>query len=149
MEEGERYGVSFSHDYFGVIPMTLERLSSGDGDAVLAVFSARTNLADVISLRVQTVDIVFRQQEGIRVPLRALRVRDETITDENGVEREVQATGVYTVVGRRAEWQPVELLYTGDTFYLVAPANPESSRRLREGDRVILSSDVFDGKVVY
>ena len=150
--EGDTYAISFSHDYFGLVDMELIRLDVPREGEALALFAARTNLSDITAIRQQSVDVVTRQVEGIRIPRRALRVRTETVStkheDGTETETEVQVTGVYIVIGTRAEWQPVEVLHTGDSFYLVAPARPEDAKRLREGDEVILSSDVHHGKVV-
>lgn len=148
LSEGRSYTVSFSHDYYGDIPMTLERIEPGDGQT-LAIFSCRTNLADTTLLRVQAVDIVVRELTGIRIPRKALRVQTESVTGEDGTVTQVNTYGVYSVVGAQAEWQAVNVLYTGDTFYLVEPVDGSSSSRLRAGDSVILTSTgLYDGKVV-
>jgi len=145
---GSRYTVSFSHDFYGDVEMTLDRIET-DGDRTMAIFSSRTNMKDTTLLRVQTVDIVTRQIEGIRVPRKALRVETREVTLENGNTVSRNSYGVYTIVGTQAEWQDVEILYTGDTFYLVRPVDTDASTRLRPGDTVILSSSgIFDGKVV-
>lgn len=101
-------------------------------------------------LRAQTVDVVVQQLEGIRVPRKALRVITETVTDEDtGATSQVNRYGVFSVVSSQAEWQEVEVLYTGDTYYLVRPVNADAARRLRAGDEIILnSSGIYDGKVV-
>lgn len=153
LTEGRTYTVSFSHDYYGDVAMTLERIETGGGQT-LAVFSARSHLADTTLLRVQTVDIVTEQVEGIRIPRKALRVQTVDVETDGGsgtdpVTVQKNVYGVYTVVGTQAEWQEVEVLYTGDTFYLVQPVNEDSAVRLRAGDEVILnSSGIYDGKVV-
>lgn len=148
--EDESYLITFSHDWFGDVDMTLEYISDKQNGKVLAVFSSRVQLADTTLLRKQTVDIVTTRLEGIRIPRKALRVITETVTDkETGKTSEVQYTGVYTVVGTQAELQKVDVLYTDDNFYLVTPVDPDSARRLRAGDEVILSSSgIYDGKVV-
>lgn len=148
LKEGRTYTVSFSHDYYGDVPMTLERIET-DGARTMAIFSARTHMKDTTLLRVQTVDIVTQQIEGIRVPRKALRVETHEVTLDNGKTVSRNSYGVYTIVGTQAEWQEVEVLYTGDTFYLVRPVDTDASVRLRAGDTVILSSSgIFDGKVV-
>ena len=145
--------MSFSDGYYDQISMTLERIELGDSQT-LAVFAARSHLADTTLLRDQTVTVVTRQIEGIRVPRKALRVETETVEsepDENGqtTTREVNHYGVYTVPRAQAEWQEVEVLYTADSYYIVRPADPEAASRLRAGDEVILnSSGVYNGKVV-
>lgn len=148
LTEGTQYTVSFSHDFYGDVPMTLERIEPGETQT-LAVFSARSHLADTTLLRVQTVDIVTDTLDGIRIPRRALRVVTEDVEQEDGSVKQENTYGVFTVVGRQAEWQEVNVLYTGDTFYLVEPVDESASSRLRVGEEVILNtSDIFDGKVV-
>lgn len=145
---GKSYTISFSHDYYGSIQMKLERIETQDGQT-MAIFSCRTKLADTTLLRIQTVDIVVEQLTGIRIPRKALRVETRSVTDENGKTSQVNTYGVYTVVGTQAEWQTVNVLYTGDTYYLVEPVNESASGRLRAGDTVILSSTgLYDGKVI-
>lgn len=148
--KGQKYLITFSHDWFGDVEMTLESISDKEDGKVLVVFSSRRQLSDTTLLRRQTVDIVTSRLEGIRVPRKALRVITETVTDkESGETYEQQYTGVYTVVGTQAELQRVEVLYTDSNFYLVTPSDPDSARRLRAGDEVILSSaGIYDGKVV-
>lgn len=148
LTEGHTYTVSFSHDYYGDIPMTLERVEPGE-DQTLAIFSTRTNLADTTLLRIQTVDVVTETQEGIRIPRGALRVITQDVEQEDGTVKQENVYGVYTVVGRQAAWQEVTVIHTGDTFYLVQPVDEEASNRLRSGSEVILNtSGLYDGKVV-
>lgn len=154
----QTYTITFSHDWFGDVEMTLEWLSDKEDGKVIALFSAHTHLADTTLLREQTVDIVTRQLEGIRVPRRALRVItetvSETVTDEKTGEEtvntyEVQYTGVFTVVGKQAELQKVNVLYTDDNFYLVEPVDASAAKRLRVGDEIVVNSTgIYDGKVV-
>ena len=148
LTEGRSYTVTFSRDYYGDVTMKLERIDVGE-DATLVVLSTRDHLADTTLLRVQSVDLTARRLEGIRIPSKALRVRTETVTREDGSTYEGNTYGVYTVVGSQAEWQTVNVLYAGDTYYLVEPADLSATRRLRAGDTVILSAaGVYDGKVV-
>lgn len=129
--EGRTYTISFSYDWFGQVDMTLEQISDPGKRAGRPAVSSRTNLADTTLLRVQTVDIVTQELQGIRIPRRALRVLTETVTDEEtGETTETQYTAVYTVVGTQAELQRVNVLYTDENFYLVEPADPDASRRL-------------------
>ena len=148
LREGRTYTLNFTGDYYGQISMTLERVAL-EGEQTLAVFSCRSHLADTTLLRVQTVDVVIRQIEGIRIPRKALRIETQTVTDDNGNTRQVNRYMVYTVIRSQAQAQEVEVLYTDDDFYLVRPVNETSSDRLRAGDEVILSSSgIYDGKVV-
>ena len=148
LREGRTYTLSFSGDYYGQIPMRLERVAL-EGDQTLAIFSCRSHLSETTLLRVQTVDVVIRRLEGIRVPRKALRIETETVTDDDGITREVNHYKVYTVIRSQSWGQEVEVLYTDDDFYLVRPIDENASGRLRAGDEVILSSSgIYDGKVV-
>lgn len=148
LREGGTYTVSFSHDYYGDVPMKLERIDT-EGGRTVAIFSSREKLSQTTLLRVQTVDIVTDRLEGIRIPRKALRVETEEVTDENGRTVTRNRYGVFIVIGTQAEWQEVEVIHTGDTFYLVRPVNEAAANRLRAGDLVILSTaGIFDGKVV-
>ena len=148
LQTGRRYAVNFSGDYYGQISMTLDRVAL-EGERTLAVFSCRTNLADTAMLRIQTVDVVVQQLEGIRIPRRALRVSTEDVTKEDGSVSQVNHYYVFTVVSSQAEVQEVEVLYATDAYYLVRPVNPGAASRLRVGDEIILnSSGIYDGKVV-
>lgn len=152
LQSGKTYSLTFSGDYYGQIPMELERVSL-EGEQTLAIFSCRTHLSDTTLLRVQTVDVVIHHLEGIRIPRKALRV--ETVEeppesgDPEGAARQVNRYKVY-IVERSQSWgREVDILYTDENFYLVRPVDPSAAKRLRAGDEVILnSSDIYDGKVV-
>lgn len=146
--QGESYQVSFSSDYYGTVDMTLESITPGESQT-LAIFSAHSHLSDTTLLRKQTVDVVTETVEGIRIPRRALRVETVDVEQEDGTVKQENTYVVYTVVSRQAERKEVEVVYTGDSFYLVRPADETDSSRLRPGEELILSfSDMEDGKVV-
>ena len=152
LKSGRTYTLTFSGDYYGQIPMELERVSL-EGEQTLAIFSCRSHLADTTLLRAQTVDVVIHHLEGIRVPRKALRVEtvDEPLESGNpdGPTRQVNRYKVYIVERSQAWGREVEILYTDENFYLVRPVDPAAAKRLRAGDEIILnSSGIYDGKVV-
>lgn len=148
LQAGRTYSLGFTGDYYGQIPMKLERVSL-EGERTLAIFSCRSHLADTAMLRVQAVNVVTQTLEGIRVPRKALRVETQEETGEDGTVSQVNHYYVFTVVRSQAEQQEVEVLHTADTYYLVRPVDQTSAGRLRAGDEVILnSSGIYDGKVV-
>ena len=152
LKSGRTYTLTFSGDYYGQIPMELDRVSL-EGEQTLAIFSCRSHLADTTLLRAQTVDVVIHHLEGIRVPRKALRVEtvDEPRESGNpdGPTRQVNRYKVYIVERSQAWGREVEILYTDENFYLVRPVDPAAAKRLRAGDEIILnSSGIYDGKVV-
>ena len=72
------------------------------------------------------------------MPSNALRV------SEDGV------TGVYCLLGVRAKFKPVQVVFQGDGYMLVkAVADDSESSMLRRGDQVIVTAaELYDGKVV-
>ena len=152
LKSGRTYTLTFSGDYYGQIPMELDRVSL-EGEQTLAIFSCRSHLADTTLLRAQTVDVVIHHLEGIRVPRKALRVEtvDEPLESGNpdGPTQQVNRYKVYIVERSQAWGREVEILYTDENFYLVRPVDPAAAKRLRAGDEIILnSSGIYDGKVV-
>ena len=57
---------------------------------------------------------------------------------------------VYCVLGVRAKFKPVQVVYQGDGYMLVKDAAAEEdSTMLRQGDQVIVTSaELYDGKVI-
>ena len=120
------------------IRMSVESVSRPDGGRCAVVLSSTRYLAQTTLLRHQAADAVLRTYEGLRVPADALRV------SEDGV------TGVYCVDGENAAFRPVTLVYQGEGYALVTPAEGAGdTRTLRAGDQVIATSgQLHDGKVI-
>lgn len=108
-----------------------------DGQAAVTL-SCRKYLAQTTLLRHQAADVILRTYEGLRVPSNALRVSEEGVT------------GVYCVDGSTAAFRPVTVLYQGQGYALVQPAEGVSdTRTLRVGDEVIATADTLsDGNVI-
>lgn len=108
-----------------------------DGQAAVTL-SCRKYLAQTTLLRHQAADVILRTYEGLRVPSNALRVSEEGVT------------GVYCVGGSTAAFRPVTVLYQGQGYALVQPAEGASdTQTLRVGDEVIATGgSLSDGKVI-
>ena len=153
---GRAVPVRFSRDWSGTVELTVERISLPENGRVAVVLSTRKFLSETTLLRRQTVELIFDSQMGIRVPLGAVRVEEQTETDkESGETRTVQVTGVYVQVGAFAEFKPVTVLAQGEDYYMVRPLLPENADTvqqklaLRAGDSVIIASEeIWDGKVI-
>lgn len=161
LQAGDSILVGFSHDYTGTVDMRVERVGSEETEGCVVVLSSSRNLKDITLLRTQTVELIFEQFTGIHVSKQALHMETVTLTDsDSGEETQLQILGVYTVVGQRAEFKPVEVVREGKDYYLVSPASDsdyfrvlsaaQAKRRiLRAGDEIIVTaSGLYDGKVV-
>ena len=153
---GEKITVRFSRDWSGEVDMTVERMVREESGRVAVVLSSTRFLSETTLLRRQTVELIFSQQRGIRVPTRAIRVEVETAADpETGAEIQKQVTCVYARVGTFAERKPVTVLAQGEDFTLVEPLLSEEAtatqrkKALRAGDQIIIASgEIWDGKVL-
>lgn len=152
--EGRTITVRFSRDWSGEVDMEVERLSDPENGKVVVVLSADKFLSDTTLLRRQTVELVFDTVSGIRLPKEALRVEQQTVTDpDTEEEKQVSVTGVYALVGQRAEFKEVTVLAEEDDYILVKAASTETptqeKKALRAGDKIIISSgELYDGKVI-
>lgn len=132
-------------------------VSEPENGRVVAVFQGDAYLTELTLLRQQSAEVICQTTQGIRVPIEAVRVRERTVTDEDGVETTVSEIGVYCIIGLEARFKPVEVLYSGEDFALVRSTldsaeevtNTQEQIRLREGDEVIITArDLYDGKIV-
>ena len=131
-------------------------VSEPEGGRVTAVFRGDTYLSELTLLRQQSAEVIRRTTEGIRVPIEAVRLRERTVTDDDGGETLVRETGVYCIVGMEARFKPVEVLYSDENFALVRSTLDTADTttgleeiRLRAGDEVIITArDLYDGKTM-
>lgn len=148
LREAGSISLRFSKDVARDLDVTIQSVSWEENGRSVVVFQGKYDLAQLTLLRQQTAEIILNTMSGIRVPQESLRVVPQSVAGEDGEEREVQTTGVYCVVGVKAIFKPVKVLYSGEGFALVQPAGAKK-RVLRSGDEVIVTArDLYDGKVV-
>lgn len=149
IQEAGDITLRFSRDVAWDLDVTVQSVGWEENGRSVVVFRGKYDLAQLTLLRQQTAEIILNTMTGIRVPQEALRVVPWPSAGADGEETEVQTTGVYCLVGVKAVFKPVEVLYTGDGFVLVQGASTVKDRVLRSGDEVIVTArDLFDGKVV-
>ena len=106
------------------------------GQAVV-VLQCQNYLPQVTLLRQQAAELVLRTYQGLRVPTTSMRL------NEDGT------AGVYCVVGVSARFKPVQILFRGDTFMLVRPAEDAAGTNiLRVGDEVIITANKLENGLV-
>ena len=157
LEESRSLKLRFAKGVSQDLSVDLVRVSEPENGRVVVVFQGNTYLSELTLLRQQSAEVIRQSYTGIRVPIEAVRVRERTITDEDGVESTVNETGVYCIVGLKARFKPVDVLYSSDDFALVRSTldsaedltSTQEQIRLRAGDEVIITAkDLYDGKVM-
>lgn len=129
--------LEFTKSFDTVLTMTVEQVSAQEDGQHTLVLSSDRYMGELTLLRNQSALLIFNTLEGFRVPLDALRV------DENG------NTGIYCLIGLRARFKPVSVVYEGSDFMLVESNTTIASDTLQNGDQVIIAAnDLYDGKVI-
>ena len=120
------------------LKMTIDSISRSENGRRVLVLRSDKYIAQTTLMRHQAATLVLRTYEGLRLPANALRVNDQGVT------------GVYCVLGVRAKFKPVQVVYQGDGYVLVeTAATADDSGMLRRGDEVITTAaEIFDGKVI-
>lgn len=149
IREARNVTIRFSKDVERDLDVAIQSVGWEENGRAVVVFRGTSNLSQLTLLRQQSAEIILNTMTGIRVPQEALRVVPQTVTGEDEVQREVQTTGVFCVVGVKAVFKPVKVLYSGEGFVLVQPASTERKHVFRAGDEVIVTArELYDGKVV-
>ena len=126
-----RVDVRLAKGFDQSIRMSVVSVSREENGQAAVVLSSTRYLAQTTLLRHQAADAVLHTYQGLRVPA------DGT-------------TGVYCVDGENASFRPIELVYQGEGYALVKPAEGvRDTQTLRSGDQVIATSgELYDGKVI-
>lgn len=128
------------------LPVTIQSISAEENGRCVVVFRGKTYLQELTLLRQQSAEVIYETVDGMRVPNTALRV--DVHKEEDSTE-EIRTVGVYCIVGTKALFKPVKVLYSGDDFSLVRATATSEKLRLRTGDEVVVSAkDLFSGKVI-
>ena len=132
--EGQTVSVSFAA-VGDPIDMVISRIGQAEDGRCLLVLSSRRYLSKIAALREQSAQVVFQTYSGLRVP-------KSSICYEDG------ETGVYIVESTYAKWKKVEILYDAGESYVVK-LDKSSTSNLWAGDEIIVvTRDLYNGKVV-
>lgn len=132
---GETLLLTLMGEEMTALPVQIERLVPAEDGASLLVVSCAERMQDVTALRAVTASLSFRTYEGLRLPKDAVRTEDGE-------------TGVYVLVGAKARWKPVEILYEYGDYCLIRQET-DGTDCLRADDGVILTGEeIRDGSVI-
>lgn len=109
-------------------------LSESSGGKRAVLLRLTQGGSEYLSLRKTGAELLFSRHSGLYLPSEAI------MQDEAGNEF------VYILSSGIAEKQPVEIIYTGSGFSLAASGSSPDS--LKEGDRVLVGKDIYEGKVL-
>ncbi len=132
---GEKASMVFGRYLGSVIEMDVESIGNAQDGQCAVIFSSNLNIDSMLSVRMQTVQIICREYSGVRVPKAAMCLNSEG------------KSSVYTLSGVYAEQKFVKILYEAEDYYIVESTGASSP--LRAGDQVITTTkDLYNGKMV-
>lgn len=145
---GHEVAVRFTGDFEKDVPMRVDRVGEPEQGRCVVLLTTDRYLSSTTLLRRQMVEIIFEQDEGLRVPKESVHILTETTTDEQGQTVQTSRTGVYAVINNRAEFKNVQVLAQGGQFYVVKPLD-EGKLALRAGDQIIIrGKNIHPGSIV-
>ena len=137
LEDRTSLTVQFAKGFTAPFTMYIRHISEPENGKCVLWLSCDEYMAQTTLLRQQNATLLLREYEGLRLPDKALRVNEEG------------KTGVYCVIGARARYKGVAVVYHGDGYVLVTPTDTGSTEMLRQGDQVIVTTaELYDGKVI-
>lgn len=134
LKEGKTAYLQFPRYYSGDVAVKVVSISAAESGRCAVVFSTERALADTLSMRRATAQIVFSENQGLKVPVKAAHV------DGDG-------TYVFCLTAQRVEKKYINIIKTEDEYYLVSV--DADSAALREGNTLIVSGkNVYEGRVI-
>ncbi len=104
-------------------------------DQTLLLLSCNEMDKDILSMRLEDIEIRVKSYNGIKVDSRAVH-------DKDGEK------GVYALVSNIAKWRRAEILYTGNGYVILSYNDPDIKNGIKLYDKIIVRGrDVYDGKV--
>jgi len=133
---GRRATLNFGRWYSSDISAKVLSISSSEDGSVVVIFRCATALADTLTVREATANVVFESYSGIRVPAQAVRTDPET-----------ESTFVWCVTATQLERKKLDIIYCDEDFVIAAPGGDADT--LRAGNTVVVSgTDLYEGKIV-
>lgn len=131
--EGDTLQIMFSSSN-NVYDVDVESVKEGADEGKSIVVLSCDRLDDVmVSSRVQSVELIFDEYQGIKVPRKAIRFQGEQ-------------KGVYVILGNEITFKKIDVIYEGDNF--VISKNTSDEEYLLLYDQILLevvsNKDVSD-----
>ena len=177
LKEGQSYDIICPYSSNAVIPFVLQKcIDDPDSETLLFIFEANISPDDFNFLRRQTIQIISREIRGIKVPDRAVVVRElitEFEEDEDGIPREITriieepeisgseivlgetVKGVYILKGSEVIFRILDdrdklVQFDNYTLYAEPQARAEGSKTTLQPfeDVLVEGKNLYTGKVV-
>lgn len=107
----------------------IESVRSGDeqNEKIITILCTEMSY-DFVQHRVETIVIQDDEYKGIRIPRKAIYVKEETVVENDPLtglpeEKKISVTGAYIKLGEKVVFKKIEPIFQGDDF-VVSKVNP-------------------------
>ncbi len=138
LKVGSSLDIRFSDISVDTVSGTVSKITPEDAGKVIIVVKSSKYIDMIYSMSRAKVELVKRSYEGFRIPAKSLRMLDGQM-------------GVYVIRSNKARFVPVEMMYNGKDWVVVAEQmeSAETPKVLKLYDELIIDGqDIYEGKVV-
>ncbi len=138
LKVGSALDIRFSDISVDTVSGVVSKITPEESGKVIIVVKSSKYIDMIYSMSRTKVEFVKRSYEGFRIPAKSLRMLDGEM-------------GVYVIRSNKARFIPVELMYNGKDWVVVAEQTEtaETPKVLKLYDELIIDGqDIYEGKVV-
>ncbi len=138
LKVGSPLDIRFSDISVDTVSGTVSKITPEDAGKVIIVVKSNKYIDMIYSMSRAKVELVKRSYEGFRIPAKSLRMLDGQM-------------GVYVIRSNKARFVPVEMMYNGKDWVVVAEQmeSAETPKVLKLYDELIIDGqNIYEGKVV-
>ena len=131
---GEVVSVNIPNTSVGTIKCTVVSKGDKEGEQVAVVLKCNTMNRDVANLRIEEIEIITNEYNGIRI-------KNSAIREQNGEK------GVFVVRGNIVQFKKINIIESNEEYSIIEAS--QDSSFVREYDTIITQGvDLYDGKVI-
>lgn len=131
---GDVVSVNIPNTAVGKIKCTVAFKGNKEGEQVAVVLKCNTMNRDVANLRIEDIEIILNEYNGIRINNSAIREQDGE-------------KGVFVVRGNIVQFKKINIIESNEEFSIIEAS--QDSSFVREYDTIITQGvDLYDGKVI-
>lgn len=135
LKPGQSANISFSFDTSNALAATIERISTPEAGKCMLVLKSDVISEDMLYVRAEEAQIVWKNYSGIDIDAAAVRVVDGE-------------SGVFCRVGNRAVFKKIDIVYEQDDFVVSAQHTDDKDYVQLYDDVIIQGKDLYDGKLL-
>ena len=135
-KEGRTTELRFLDKSLPEIECEVERITEAESGKVLIIFKCNTYIGSFTKVRSAPAQVIVKTYSGLKVPREALRV------SEDG------QNGVYCLIDTQVKFEPVEIIYEKDSYYIANYDSSDTKSLLLYDEIVVSAKNLEDMKII-